>query len=88
MMSRVSGESDGASLDPAKRLLDVRAAARLERPPGAGADEQTRRGLRIAPVEVEGEVGEEVVAGAVGAVELGLVGAETRRPARGCGSGW
>ena len=49
--------------------------SRLQRPPRAEADQQPRRGLRIALVETEHEIGEELVAGAIGAVELGLVGA-------------
>ena len=66
MMSRVSGERSARRGDPAERRLGLRAAAGLERPPGAEVDEEPRRGLRIAAVEVEDEVGDEIVAGAVG----------------------
>ena len=52
----------------------LRAAPGFERAPGAERVVKPRRDLRVLRVEREHGVGDEIVAGAVGAVELGLVG--------------
>ncbi len=49
-------------------------AAGLQRAPGAERGRHARRQLRILRIEREDDVGDEVVAGAVGAIELGRIG--------------
>src|SRR5262245_61724171 len=59
--------------DPPERPLGAGAPPRLERAPALERGEQPRRHLRVLAVERDHRVGYEVVAAAVGVVELGLV---------------
>ena len=86
-MSPTSRESDGAAATPQRRL-SARArpasSARQERKPRGGAPRSAGFAGRA-----EHEVGDEIVAGAVGAVELGLVRQlRTRRSATAPGWDW
>src|ERR1700726_2389716 len=60
--------------DAAQRRLGAGAPARLERAPALEGGEEARGDLRVFRIERERRLGEEVVAGAVRPVELGLVG--------------
>ena len=87
-MSLTSRDRFGAAADAAARPRRARAAPARARARSERGD-QPRRDLRVLRVEREHRVGEEVVAGAVGAVELGLVrlreGADQRAHAVGIG---
>ena len=72
----------------AERRFRFAAPPRLQRAPGAQRRQQPRGDLRIGAVEMQHDLGEELVAGAVGAVELRLVGGEAADQRARCGWGW
>src|SRR6266567_8423649 len=77
--------------DAAQGRFGAGAPARLERAPALERGEEARGDLRVFPIERERGLGEEVVAGPVRPVELGLVelreGADERAQPVGVGKG-
>ena len=74
-MSRRSADRPSAACDRQQRLPRLGLPLGFERAPRAQRRRQPCRDLRIALLDRQHRLGEEVVAGAVGAVEAGLVGA-------------
>ena len=75
-MSRTSADSSLCVGDARSAASALARRPGFERTPGAQRGQQARGDLRIGRIELQHDVGEQLVAGAVGAVELRLVGGE------------
>ena len=72
------GRQIGRRRDTPQRRLRTRPPPRLKRAPGTECPHEAGGDLRVLRIELKHGVGDEVVAGAVEAVELGVVGLDRK----------